>query len=467
MFLRRGGDFGRQAGGLGVVAAHEALKLGEFADHLGLQIGLRHPRGLFGEVGEVGIGADDRRDLVRQGRDALHPVLLAAELVVEGDRGEALGPVGHARPGDAQVVFPEERRIGQARREDLLVAGEDGRAVVGGLDIGDGDEFLDPAGLGIADREELLVLLHRGLQHLGGQRQEAVLDVAHQHDGPFHEAGDLAQQALVLDQFQPAREGDLLRVVPQRLGPFVRGQDHLGALQLGLVILEARDLERGDAHEAVAARDAARLDAVDLERDDGCLTRVVGEDAQDRVQRTDPAQAARAPAHGLGPGEGADGLFQLLGHDRGGGAAFGDDGGVVEGALLVLALLELVARHAGAAAEALDRLVGRTHLGAAAFLAQGGRMGGEALQREREAARRGEGARAGVCQARLDQPVGHRLLQVGGGLFLHAGGNFLGEELDQEIRHLGLGAGIAGACLPPAGTCGGVLAAPGAGVQPG
>jgi hypothetical protein len=57
--------------------------------------------------------------------------------------------------------------------------------------------------VGVAHREEFLVLAHRGLQHLGRQVQEVRANLAHQHDGPFDQPRDLGQQALVLDHLQP------------------------------------------------------------------------------------------------------------------------------------------------------------------------------------------------------------------------------------------------------------------------
>ena len=41
---------------------------------------------------------------------------------------------------DFQVVFPEEFRIRQASGEDFLVAGDDRRAAVAGLDVRGADE---------------------------------------------------------------------------------------------------------------------------------------------------------------------------------------------------------------------------------------------------------------------------------------------------------------------------------------
>jgi hypothetical protein len=59
---------------------------------------------------------------------------------------------------------------------------------------------------GFADREILLVRAHRGADHLGRQVQERRVHVAQHRRRPFGQAGDFVQQALVLDQFQVARE---------------------------------------------------------------------------------------------------------------------------------------------------------------------------------------------------------------------------------------------------------------------
>ena len=38
------------------------------------------------------------------------------------------------------------------------------------------------------------------------------IERAHEHDRPFHEAGDFLEQGFVFHQFQPAREGEIARV---------------------------------------------------------------------------------------------------------------------------------------------------------------------------------------------------------------------------------------------------------------
>ncbi len=162
-----------------------------------------------------------------------------------------------------------------------------------------------------------------------------------------------------------------------------------------------------------------------------------GQDAQDGVQRADPFQGAGAPAHGFGPGEVADRGVEDFGDDFGGGAAGFGDRGEPDLALLVVAGFELVFGEAGRAQEAVEGLFGGVGAGAFAFLLGGGAFGGQALDREGQAARGVESAGAGVGQAGLDQTVGDEFPEVGGGAGLHPCGNFLGEEFDQEVRHGG------------------------------
>ena len=104
--------------------------------------------------------------------------------------------------------------------------------------------------------------------------------------------------------------------------------------------------------EAVADRGRARSDAGDLELDD-----LVAEQGDDALQRADPARAlgrdrGLAPAHRLGPGEGADDRRDRLGEHRGGGAAGLLDRREPD----AVALDELVLGQAGLAQEAFERL---------------------------------------------------------------------------------------------------------------
>jgi len=96
---------------------------------------------------------------------------------------------------------------------------------------------------------------------------------------------------------------------------------------------------------------------------------------------------------------------------------------------------ELFALEAGRAQEAVDSLRRCVNARAFALLARVRLRGRQAFDDEREAARRREGARTLVDQPGIDQPVGDHFFQVLRRLRLHAGGDFLGEQFKQEIRH--------------------------------
>ena len=64
----------------------------------------------------------------------------------------------------------------------------------------------------VAQHEAFLVVADGGADDFLRNPQEALLEGAHQHHRPFDEAGDLVEQAVVLDQLQPLREGELLRL---------------------------------------------------------------------------------------------------------------------------------------------------------------------------------------------------------------------------------------------------------------
>ncbi len=56
---------------------------------------------------------------------------------------------------------------------------------------------------------------------------------------------------------------------------------------------------------------------------------------------------------------------------------------------------------------------------------------------QREAARRGEGEGALIDEAALDQRARDQALEVLRGALLHAGWDFLAEELEQKVGHGG------------------------------
>ena len=419
MLLRRGGDGGAFPGPPGIITPHHALQLGKLVDHLAREIGLGEARRA---LGEVGVGADQRRDLARQGGDAGDALALGTEPVVEGHAVELRG---HRLRRHAQVVLPEEGRIREPRRQHPRIARKDRRPVVGGLAVGHHHVAHDPPRPGVAHREELLMRLHGGLQHFRRQVEEAFLDASHQHHGPFHQPGDLGEEGFVLHHLQALREGELRRVVADPLGALRRVEQHPRPFESRRVILEARDANGLRRHEAVAAGGVAGADPLDLQRH-GLAARLGGELAEDAVERAHPAQAALAPAHGFRPGEAAHRRLDRLRHDLGRrpARAFGD--GEPDLRLLVVADLEVLPRQPGGAQKALDRLLGRVHPRTLALLAHRRRPLREPRDRQRQPPRRHEGRRMGVGQPALDQALGDQAPQILRRPRLHARRDFLG-----------------------------------------
>ena len=118
MVFNRVGHLGRQAVVERVVAPHDALQLGELADHVGHQIGL-------GELGRLvslrrqRSAAELLADGLGNRAHACHALALRAELVVINHFVQA----GHARGQRFFAVLVEEKfSVGQARAHHALVA---------------------------------------------------------------------------------------------------------------------------------------------------------------------------------------------------------------------------------------------------------------------------------------------------------------------------------------------------------
>ena len=124
-----------------------------------------------------------------------------------------------------------------------MVTGQNGRAIVRGFAVSHGHELHDLAGFRVAHGKELLVLFHRGLQNLGRQFKELIVDIAHQDHGPFDQPRNLGQQAAILNDLKPLGKGHVGGVMPDGFGAFGRVQNDRRAFQLGLVILKRGDGE--------------------------------------------------------------------------------------------------------------------------------------------------------------------------------------------------------------------------------
>ncbi len=273
----------------GVIATHDALQLREFVDHLGTEIRLGNGRG---QRRLLCIGPDNGGNLAGETGNAGDAGGLTAELVVEGDIGKGGGHGLHTIACNrAIVVFPEEFRIRQTRGQHLLVPRENGRAIVLGFAVGDGDELLDPARGRVAHGEEFLMLFHRGLKHLWRQTEKILFNITHKHNRPFHQPCHFGQKPLVLDHFKPLRESLIGSVMPDVIGAFLRVEHDKILFELCHIVVKARNRECLGRHKAVPEGSVAGLDAVDLQINH--LGPVLfREDTEDGMQRTHPFQAA-------------------------------------------------------------------------------------------------------------------------------------------------------------------------------
>ena len=86
--------------------------------------------------------------------------------------------------------------------------------------------------------------------------------------------------------------------------------------------------------------------------------------------------------------------------------------------------------------ETLHRRLGRADARALLLLLEVGLAHRNALDGEREPARRDERGRALIDEAGFDQPLGDELLQILRRPRLHARRDFLGEQFEQKIGHL-------------------------------
>ena len=290
--------------------------------------------------------------------------------------------------------------------------------------------------------EALLVDPDGGADHLGRQRQEFSIERSHQRHRPFDEARDLVEQGLVLDQLKPLRERQMLGVRQDDFLAPHRIEHDLGFFEPGDIVLEMPRLERLRRHETMAARGVAGRDTIDCERHDVGVLGLGPERRDDGMQRPHPGERARAcralaPAHRLRPRKGADHERQDFGQHVDRGAARLLDQRHVEVALLGVLLDRRFCDRGEPRAleEALHGVVGGADAGALLLFPQVGLARRDALHREREPPRRHEGGRAFIDEAGIDQAVRHHLAQILRRPRLHAGGDFLGEQLEQEIGH--------------------------------
>ena len=315
-----------------VVAAHDALQLREFANHVADEVGLAENAGA---LGVLRVRTNDWCEVLREMPDALYAVVLAAELFVESDLLQLRHP---SLERDLAILIEEELRIRQPRGDDALIAlGYRGPAVLG-LEIGNQHEAVGEV-IALRHREALLMRLHGGGEHFRRHAQEVLVEASHERHRPFGEPRVLGQQSSVLDEPEAMLACARACRVQDRGGAHVAVENDEGFFEFCLVVGEVLHGEVLRRHEAMAARDLAAFDAVDVERHDLAVKQ-----AEDGMERTHPAEFARAPAHGLRPRKGAHDLRHDLGDDIGRVAPRLFDQRDIEIALLVLADLRLVQR---------------------------------------------------------------------------------------------------------------------------
>jgi hypothetical protein len=288
--------------------------------------------------------------------------------------------------------------------------------------------------LRVPDREELLMFLHRGLQHLGRQVEEIGADLAHQHDRPFDQPCDFCKKALVLDNLEPLCERHVVGLDPDVIRPLLRIQNDLGAFQLRRIILEGGYRKWLWRHETMAAGCLSGLDPLDRQRD-GMRARLVMQDTDNRVQRSHPAEGAFAPTHGLRPGKLPDRPLQHFCNNPGRRPTRPFDHGKPDLSLLVVADLQVFRRQTGRPQEPLQRLFRRVGPWSLALFARGGAFGEKTLDGQCKAPRRGKSAGMRIGEPGLDKAIGHQPLEVGSGPRLHPCRDLLGKEFDQKVGH--------------------------------
>ncbi len=175
-----------------VVLAHDALQLGELADHQGTQVRLRQSSRSF-NVGDV--QPEFARDPDGDTGDALDAFELRAELVVVNDVRQTREAALECLPA---ILVIEELRISQPCAHDPCVAGHDRLGIVG-IDVRHQQEAVDQRTPLALEREVLLVLLHRQDQALLWHQQKFRIEVGRVHRGPFDERRDFVEQFLGRD----------------------------------------------------------------------------------------------------------------------------------------------------------------------------------------------------------------------------------------------------------------------------
>ena len=278
---------------------------------------------------------------------------------------------------------------------------------------------------------------HGGGQHLRRQIHELVLDATHQHHRPLDQPGDFVQECRVVSNRELGAASFLLGLLLDDGAPLGGIENHLGGLQLLLVVGEARNGEFLGREKAVAGGGVAEIKRGAIAQIQRAAQLLAIEHRGHAVQGSHPDEPAIAPAHRLGPGEPLNRLDDNPGQHLGARLPFQLADQEVKAALAGLARLRLVdGGEVIASQEPLDGLFGRVQARALLFFLGVRLFGRQAGDHQRQAARGGVGARLLEGEPGAGQPFGHPAAQVLGGACLHARRNLLGQEFDQQFGHV-------------------------------
>ena len=364
----------------------------------------------------------------RQLRHPLHLVGDSAQLLVENDPVELRRLL---RQRHLEIGVVEESRVRQARGEHLAVALDDLRAAVRRLDVGGADKGVGELARRVAADEVFLVHPRGELDHFGRDVEERRVEAAEQRHRPFGQPGILRHQPFVLDEAEPRHFGSRAGAVANDGRALVGIDNYMAGAQLGDIIVCAADRDDAGVVETMAQRRGAALDAGDRHRH-----HLVAQDRDDALQRPHPTQrlgggGARAPAHRLWPGKRPHDRRDRLRQHGGGGAA----GPLAHREHHAVAFDQRLAREAGLAQEAFQRLWRRRGARALHFLRHRLRRVRQAARDQRETARSGVGDDLARDQPGLADLGREQPREIITGLGLHPCRDLFRPQLEVEVAH--------------------------------
>ena len=175
-----------------VITAHHALLACKLDDGVRHQVGLAQVRGTAG-VGcqvstQVCLAGNRKRKLL----NALGLGKHAAELLLEGDLGQALTELVE---GDLQVLLVEELGVVQTGTHDALVAVDHALGVLG-LAVRNDHELTRQFAFAVIDREVALIGEHGLADDLVRDLEELLIEGTDEHRRPLAEVDDLLKDLL-------------------------------------------------------------------------------------------------------------------------------------------------------------------------------------------------------------------------------------------------------------------------------